>query len=422
MEGIEIKGPTRLEGVVETSGAKNAALPILAATILARGAFVIRNVPDVADVSTMLRILRALGAKTSFLSGTATVDTSALSKNVAEYKYVKTMRASVCLLGPLLARFGAARVSMPGGCVIGPRPIDLHIKGLRALGARVELDHGYVAADTAKGLRGGRVYLGGAFGSSVLATVNVVMAAALSRGRSVIENAACEPEVVDFCSFLAGMGAKINGIGSPLVGIEGTKKLTPCEYTIISDRIEAGSYMIAAAMTKGDVTVRNVNPVFLGAIFDRLAAAGVDLSVKNSSVRVRRRRRLKPVTVTTLAYPGFPTDLQAQMMALMAVTPGISVITERIFPERFMHVGELNRMGANIRLEGSSAIVNGVEQLSAAQVMASDLRASAALVLAGLAARGETIVERVYHLDRGYEKLVDKLRALGARIKRVKLD
>ena len=421
MEAIAIKGPVRLEGEISASGAKNAALPILAATILAKGQFTIKNVPEVSDVLTMVKILRALGAKAHFDKNTVSIDTTTLTRNVADYKYVSTMRASVCLLGPLLARFGKAHVSMPGGCVIGQRPIDLHLKGLRALGAEIHLEHGYVIAEQGKKrMRGGHVYLGGAFGPSVLATANMLMAASLTPGRTLIENAACEPEVVDLGNFLIKMGAKIQGLGSPVLEITGVPKLKACDYSIISDRIEGGTYIVAAAMTKGDLTVNNIQPSFLGALFDKLREAGVELTVKDRSVRVKRRNRLKSVSVTTLAYPGFPTDLQAQMMALMSVTPGISVITEKIFPERFMHVSELNRMGANIRLEGSSAIVIGIDHLSAAPVMASDLRASAALVVAGLVAQGQTVVSRVYHLDRGYERLVDKLRSVGANITRIK--
>jgi len=421
MDAIAIKGPVRLEGEIHVSGAKNAALPILAATILAKGPFTIKNVPEVSDVLTMIKILRALGAKASFEKNVVHIDTTGLTRNVADYKYVSTMRASVCLLGPLLARFGKAHVSMPGGCVIGPRPIDLHLKGLRALGAEIHLEHGYVIAEQGKKhMRGGQIYLGGAFGPSVLATANLLMAASLTPGVTTIENGACEPEVVDLGNFLVKMGAKIKGLGSPVLEITGVKKLNPCDYSIISDRIEGGTYIMAAAMTKGDLTVKNIQIGFLGALFDKLRELGVDMNVKPHEVRVRRRGKLNPVTVTTLAYPGFPTDLQAQMMALMTVTPGISVITEKIFPERFMHVSELNRMGANIRLEGHSAIISGMDALSGAPVMASDLRASAALVLAGLAAKGQTTVSRVYHLDRGYERLVDKLRSVGANITRVK--
>ena len=419
MDSILIKGPNRLEGTIEISGAKNAALPIMAATILCSGACVLKNVPEVTDVFSMIKILKSLGAKVSFSKNTLQVNTSSVHDNTADYSQVKTMRASICLLGPLLAKFGKALVSMPGGCVIGQRPIDLHLKGLQHMGAKIKLEHGYVVVQ-AKSLKGSRMYLGGAFGSSVLATANVMMAASLARGKTEIVNAACEPEIVDLGRFLNKMGAKIEGLGSPVITITGVKRLTGCEYRVVSDRIEAGSYLMAAAITKGDITIKNTNHHFLGALFDKLLDAGVSLVEKNGHVRARLRGKLKPVSVTTHAYPGFPTDLQAQMTALMCVVPGISVITEKIFPERFMHVSELNRMGAQIRLEGPNAIVSGTRTLSGAPVMASDLRASAGLVLAGLAAHGTTEISRVYHLDRGYERLVEKIQGLGANIKRVK--
>lgn len=419
MDKLVIEGGRRLEGSLDVSGAKNAALPILAATVLTKEKSVIRNVPLVADVLTMIKILRTMGAKVQQAADTVEVDPSGISDPTLTYKLVSTMRGSICLLGPLLARFGYAKVSFPGGCVIGPRPIDLHIKGMRLLGADVELEHGYVHARV-KNLRGTRLYLGGSFGSSVLGTANVMMAAVLAKGRTIIDSAACEPEVVDLGNYVKKMGAKISGLGSPSIEIEGVRKLSGAQYSIIPDRIEAGTYMIAAAMTKGDVTLRNMKLDMQGAMLDKLRDAGVQVTEKNGHVRVRRQRVLKPVSVTTLPYPGFPTDLQAQMMAFMCVVPGISVITEKIYPERFMHVSELNRMGANIMLEGHSAIVNGKKKLSGAPVMASDLRASAGLVLAGLVAEGSTEVSRVYHLDRGYEGLVGKLQKVGAKIRREK--
>ena len=364
-------------------------------------------------------ILKGLGAKVHHEGDTVVVDPKGVENPVLTYKLVSTMRGSICFLGPCLARFGRAQVSFPGGCVIGSRPIDLHLKGVRSLGAEISLDHGYVIAKTKK-LKGGRVYLGGAYGSSVLGTANVMMAATLAKGRTVIDNAACEPEVVDLGNFLRKMGARIEGLGSPSIEIEGVKKLNGATYSIISDRIEAGTYMIASAITKGDVTVKNANLGVLAAMLDKLREAGVVVTEKNGMARVRRQGNLKPISVTTLPYPGYPTDLQAQMMALMCVVPGISVITEKIYPERFMHVSELNRMGAGIMLEGPSAIVSGKKSLSGAPVMASDLRASAALVLAGLVAEGTTEISRVYHLDRGYENLVAKLGKLGAKIRREK--
>ncbi len=419
MDKLVIEGGKRLEGTVEISGAKNAALPVLAATLLSKEPSVIKNVPQVADVFTMVRILKSLGAKVQHSGNTVEVDPVHVKNPVLTYKFVSTMRGSICFLGPLLARFGQAQVSFPGGCVIGPRPIDLHLKGIRSLGAEVSLDHGYVIAKASK-LKGARIYLGCAYGSSVLGTANIMMAATLARGRTVIDNAACEPEVVDLGNYLKKMGAKIEGLGSPSIEIEGVKKLEGAAYSLIPDRIEAGTYMIASAMTKGDVTIKNMNLNMLGAMLDKLREAGVLITEKKGNVRIRRQKILKPISVTTLPYPGFPTDLQAQMMALMCIVPGISVITEKIYPERFMHVSELNRMGANIMLEGPSAIVSGSKTLSGAPVMASDLRASAALVLAGLVAEGATDISRVYHLDRGYENLVTKLQSLGARIRREK--
>jgi len=419
MDKLVIEGGKRLEGTIEISGAKNAALPVLAATILSKERSVIKNVPQVADVFTMVRILKSIGAKVVHEGSTIQVDPAGAKNPVLTYKMVSTMRGSICFLGPLLARFGTAQVSFPGGCVIGPRPIDLHLKGIKSLGAEVSLDHGYVIAKT-KRLKGARVYLGGAFGSSVLGTANILMASVLAQGRTVIDNAACEPEVVDLGNFLRKMGAKIEGLGSPSLEIEGVKKLNGATYSLIPDRIEAGTYMIASAITKGDITIKDMNLNMLGAMLDKLREAGVVVTERNGHVRVRRERVLKPVSVTTLPYPGFPTDLQAQMMALMCVVPGISVITEKIYPDRFMHVSELNRMGASIMLEGPSAIVSGKKRLSGAPVMASDLRASAALVLAGLVAEGTTDVSRVYHLDRGYENLVLKLQGLGAKIRREK--
>ncbi len=419
MDSIVISGPTRLKGSVRISGAKNSILPIMAATVMAKTPFILRNVPNVSDVRSMTSLLKALGAKVEFRGSVLKIDPRNINSSVADYDYVKTMRASICLLGPLLARFNKASISMPGGCVIGLRPIDLHLKGLEKLGAKITLEHGYVNVHT-KGLEGQQIYLGGAFGSSVLATANIMMAASRAKGKTVIVSAACEPEVVDLGNFLIKMGAKIEGLGSPVITITGVKQLKGCEYSIISDRIEAGTYMLAAAITRGDVIIQNAPIVQLGAVIDQLRQAGVDIVTKGKQIHVKVTGALKPITLTTHTYPGFPTDLQAQMMTLLAVIPGISVLTEKIFPDRFMHVAELARMGAKIRLEGPSAIIEGVSKLSAAPVMASDLRASAALIMAGLASKGETEISRVYHLDRGYEKLEEKLRGLGAKIKRIK--
>ncbi|OGW72214.1 MAG: UDP-N-acetylglucosamine 1-carboxyvinyltransferase [Omnitrophica bacterium GWA2_52_12] len=418
MDKIVITGGRRLNGDVILSGSKNSALPIMAAALLAEDTTVISNVPNLRDIQTMIKLLRALGAKASFEDGRVVIKPGKELNPVAPYKLVSTMRASVCVLGPLLARTGYAQVSMPGGCVIGARPIDLHLKGFEALGAKIKVEHGYVVARAQKFLRGSEMYLGGAFGSSVLATGNVMMAAVLARGKTIIESAACEPEVVDLAQFLKKMGAKISGEGSPRIEIEGVKKLHGIEYAVVSDRIECGTYMFAAAMTGGDVMIKQALPSHQTAVIDKLLQSGVRIDKGKNFLRIRGRARLKPTDVTTLPYPGFPTDMQAQMMALMAITPGISVITEKIYPDRFMHVSELNRMGAKIYLESPRAIIHGVKRLSGAPVMASDLRASAALVLAGLVAEGKTEVYRVYHLDRGYFNMEGKLSSLGAVIRR----
>lgn len=420
MDKIVITGGRKLSGEVEISGAKNSALPIMAAALLSEQESIIENVPDLRDIHTMIRLLRALGAKAIYESGTVRIKPGKNLKPMAPYKLVSTMRASVCVLGPLVARIGHAEVSLPGGCVIGPRPIDLHLKGLEALGTNMEIQHGYVNARVLKKLKGTDIFLGGAFGSSVLATGNVMMAATLAKGVTTIENAACEPEIVDLAHFLQKMGAKIRGEGSPLIEIEGVSKLKGAVHSVIPDRIETGTYMFAAAMCGGDVLIKKTDPRHQNAAIDKLTIAGARIDKRQNTIRVRGISKLKPVDVTTLCYPGFPTDLQAQMMALMTTVPGISVITEKIYPDRFMHVPELNRMGARIFLEGPSAIVHGVKKLSGAPVMASDLRASAALVIAGLVAEGTTEVHRVYHLDRGYEKIESKLSALGASIHREK--
>jgi len=420
VDKLVVDGGKRLKGEVVISGAKNSALPILAASLLTEKESVIENVPQLRDITTMIRILRNLGAKVTQEGNVVTVKPGKNIKHVAPYRYVSVMRASVCLLGPLLGRLKQAEVSMPGGCVIGLRPIDLHLKGLEALGAKIRVEHGYVYAET-KQLKGADVYLGGPFGSSVLATVNVMMAATLAKGTTRIENAACEPEIVDLANFLNSMGAEVKGAGSHLIEVKGVSELHGTHHRVIPDRIEAGTYMVASALTRGDLDIKGLIPEHNTVLIDKLSEAGV--SVKRSSktsLRVVGRRTLKSVDVTTLAYPGFSTDLQAQMMALMTVTPGINVITEKIYPDRFMHVSELIRMGSKIFLEGSSAIVTGVKRLSGAPVMASDLRASAALVLAGLVAEGKTEIHRVYHLDRGYERIEEKLNALGAKIWREK--
>jgi UDP-N-acetylglucosamine 1-carboxyvinyltransferase len=419
MDKLVIEGGRRLEGSVTISGAKNACLPILAATLLSDDRSVIRNIPALHDMSTMLKILKNFGVGVKQEGDSIAVEPKGYSKYVAPYELVSTMRASISVLGPLIAKQRKARVSFPGGCIIGPRPIDIHLKGLTALGAKIRVEKGYIVAD-GKNLRGTHIYLGGHFGSSVLATDNVMMAATLAKGVTIIENAACEPEVVDLASFLVEMGARIKGYGTPRIIVEGVKRLRGADHSVIPDRIETGTYMLAAAITKGDITLKNAKLEHGIALADKLAEAGVLVKRVPSGIRVKYVKKLKPTDVTTLPYPGFPTDMQAQFMSLMTVTEGISVITEKIYPERFIHISELNRMGANILLEGPCAIIKGVKSLSGAPVMASDLRASAALVLAGLVAKGRTEVNRIYHLDRGYEMLEEKLAKLGANVWREK--
>ncbi|MCM8806081.1 MAG: UDP-N-acetylglucosamine 1-carboxyvinyltransferase [Candidatus Omnitrophica bacterium] len=420
MDKFVIEGGKILNGSITASGAKNSVLPILAASIMTDSKSVIHGVPKLQDVYTMVKILEYLGAKVVFKNNTIEIDPSTIARYDAPYEFVKTMRASISLLGPMVARAGKARFSLPGGCVIGPRPIDLHIKGLQKLGVDIKIEDGFIVADAKNGLKGNYIFLAGAFGSSVLATANVMCVAALSKGETVIEFAACEPEITDLANFLVKMGAKITGIGSPCIIINGVKKLKGVEHKIIPDRIETGTFLLAGAITGGKVTVEKCQPMHLGAFIERLTETGVQVKSGKNYITVSGIPRWKPVDVVTFAYPGFPTDLQAQMMAFLSLADGVSVITEKVFPERFIHAGELNRLGANIQLDGSKAIVKGVEKLLGAKVMASDLRASAALVLAGLVAEGRTEVSRIYHLFRGYEKFEEKLRALGASIKREK--
>jgi UDP-N-acetylglucosamine 1-carboxyvinyltransferase len=419
MDKFIIHGGRKLRGKVRASGAKNAALPIMAASLLVDGPVVLRNVPVLRDIKSIGEILRVLGMSVERTAPTIVeLETTDESKVEAPYELVSTLRASICTLGPLLARRGRARVSMPGGCIIGVRPIDLHLKGLRALGADIEVKHGYLEA-RAKRLKGAEIYLGGPYGSSVLGTANVMMAAVLAEGKTVIENAACEPEVQDLAHFLNRCGARIEGIGRPILVIRGVDRLHGTSYRIIPDRIEAGTFIIAGAITRSRITVTNVRARHLAAFLDKMREAGVEFLRKGNSIEVIPPRKPKAVDLITLSYPGYPTDLQAQIMAYLTCSRGISLITEKIYPDRFMHVAELSRMGADIRKEGSSAIVHGIDHLSGAPVMASDLRASAALVLAGLVAEGTTEIGRVYHIDRGYEKIEEKLNALGAKIERV---
>ncbi len=417
MDSLLIKGGVPLHGEVTISGAKNAVLPIMAATLLTSEPCVIRRVPDLSDVKFMAQILTSLGAEVKLDGDTLNVRAAKI-KPVGDYDLIRKMRGSICIMGPLLGRLRKATVSLPGGCIIGARPIDLHLKGFQALGAKIKIEAGYVHA-TAPKLKGGELFLGGRAGPTVLGTANIMMAAALADGVTIIESAACEPEVVDVANFLNAMGAKIIGAGSPTITITGVKNLHGAEHEVIPDRIEAATFAIAAAATNGEVTIHGARADHLHAVLDKLRESGVKIERNGAALKVKRAGKLKPVDITTLPYSGFPTDVQAQMMVLMALTPGISIITERIFESRFMHVSELARLGADIAIEGPSAIVKGGKPLSGAPVMASDLRASAALVIAGLAAKGTTQVNRVYHLDRGYEKIDAKLKRLGARIERV---
>lgn len=419
---LVIEGGVRLQGRVRVNGAKNAALPILCATLLTDGPSRILNVPELRDVTYMCEILRGLGMTCERKEDGAfeieTIDTSQFS---VPHELALKMRASICALGPLLARRKKACVPYPGGCYFGVRPINLHLKGLQALGADITIRDGYVEV-TADQLRGAHIYLGGPFGSTVLGTANVLMAAVLARGTTIIEHAACEPEIIDLASYLNGMGAKIHGAGSPRMIIEGVDELRAREHSIIADRIEAGTLMIAGAMTGGDVTVEEANSDHLFAVIDTLQAMGVGVDASDDGIRVRGNRAADSVDITTLSYPGFPTDLQAQMMAYLALGNGFSVVTERVYPDRFSHIAELERMGANIRREGPTAIITGVPQLSGAPVKASDLRASASLILAGLVAEGKTEVRDIDLLDRGYERLEERLAQLGARIRRVDIN
>jgi UDP-N-acetylglucosamine 1-carboxyvinyltransferase len=417
MDSLLIKGGAPLYGEVTISGAKNAVLPLLAATLLTSETCIVRRVPELSDVMFMVQILRSLGADVRKDGDTLTIRAENIT-GYGDYDLIRKMRGSICIMGPLMGRLKQAKISLPGGCVIGSRPIDLHLKGMRALGAVTEIMEGYVIAK-ADQMTGREVFLGGRCGPTVLGTANLMMAATLADGETIIESAACEPEIIDLALFLNNMGAKITGAGSPTIKIQGVKELGGAEHEVIPDRIEAGTFAIAAAATDGEVTLQNMRPDHLTAVLDILQEAGVGIDRKPNSITVKRNGELKPVDVTTLPYSGFPTDLQAQIMALMTLTEGISIITERIFEARFMHVSELARLGAQIAVEGPSAIVKGGYPLSGAPVMASDLRASAALVIAGLSAKGTTKVNRIYHLDRGYEHIDSKLMKLGASVQRV---
>jgi UDP-N-acetylglucosamine 1-carboxyvinyltransferase len=415
MDRLHIRGGRPLIGEIAISGAKNAALPLMAASLLASAPLILENVPDLADIRTMTALLRELGMEVTREANGRLVLAGPPRQALAPYDIVRRMRASVLVLGPLLARLGEARVSLPGGCAIGTRPVDLHLKGLAELGAEIHLEGGYIIARSPKGLRGADIAL--PF-PSVGATENILMAAVLAQGRTVIANAAREPEIGDLARCLNLMGAQIEGIGTDRLVIDGVSRLEGAIHRVIPDRIETGTYLCAAALTGGDLFLRGAEPDHLTALLKSLREAGVTIETVPGGLRVRREGRLVGVDVMTEPYPGFPTDMQAQFMTLMSVAEGAAMITETVFENRFMHVPELNRMGARINVHGASAIVRGVPELQGAPVMATDLRASVSLVLAGLAARGETIVNRVYHLDRGYERLEEKLAACGAAIER----
>ncbi len=415
MDEILIKGGVSLSGEIEVSGAKNAALPMIAASILAPGTFTYERVPELRDIDSILRLITDLGATIKRDGNKVEIDSSGISNHVAPYEHVRKMRASVLVLGPLLARLKKARVSLPGGCAIGARPINLHLEGLRKLGASINLEHGYVEA-TAKKLRGCEIFFDI---PTVTGTENLLMAAVTAKGTTVLRNAAREPEVVALADFLTSMGAKIQGAGSPVITVEGVENLHPARAEIIPDRIEAGTYMVAAALTGGDILIKGANPDHLKAVIIKLAETGAKIDTTGQGIRVKGQDQIKSVDIKTLPYPGFPTDMQAQFMVLMSVATGLSIISETVFENRFIHVSELKRMGADITISGGHAMVRGVKGLSGAPVMATDLRASASLVLAGLVAEGVTRISRIYHLERGYEKMEKKLSALGAIIEKI---
>ncbi len=435
MDSFIIRGGNRLKGKVEISGSKNSALPIMAACLLGEGTTTLSAVPRLSDIDSMSKLLAELGCRVKRhepkeksvgdgpqLNGPLEITVQDESTCAAHYEIVKTMRASICVLGPLLAKRGKGIVSIPGGCAIGDRPVDLHVRGLEKLGAEFRTENGNIIGEVRGRLKGCRMYLGGAHGPTVLGTINVMSAATLAEGETVLVGAACEPEVWDCADLLNRMGAKIRGHGTPEIRIEGVERLVGCEHRVIPDRIECGTFMVAAAITNGELELKNCNMDHLIAVIDRLEDVGVKIERNNGTIFVSSARRINPIEMTTQPYPGFPTDLQAQLMALLCLGDGMSVITERIFPERFLHVGELNRMGARIRKEGPTAVIQGVRELQGASIMASDLRASAGLVLAALAAKGSTKIDRIYHIDRGYEKIEQKLAAVGADIERVKSD
>lgn len=420
MDKLFISGGNRLHGEIAISGAKNAALPILCAALLAETPLHLSSIAALKDIDTTIKLLDTMGVKIERHGDKVTLDASEVASFEATYEMVKTMRASILVLGPLLARFGTARVSLPGGCAIGSRPVDLHIKGLQAMGAAIHITHGYIQASTLhlpnRRLQGARYYMDLV---TVTGTENLMMAAALAQGTTVLENAAKEPEVIDLAEMLIKMGAKITGAGTDVITIEGVEKLNGTTHNVVCDRIEAGTYMVAAAMTGGEVKLLNARADLLDAVIEKLREAGATVTSDADTITVKSDGKLKAVNIRTAPHPAFPTDMQAQFMALNTIAEGVSKVTETIFENRFMHVQELQRMGADISIDGNTALVQGVSALDGATVMATDLRASASLVLAGLVARGDTTIERIYHLDRGYENLEQKLNALGANVKRI---
>jgi UDP-N-acetylglucosamine 1-carboxyvinyltransferase len=415
MDKMLVEGGLRLKGEAEVGGSKNATLPIMVAALLGSGPTVVRGTPRLRDIDTMIKVLETLGAKASQQGSDLHIDPKGFKKWEAPYDLVKQMRASIYVMGPLLALLGKAKVSMPGGCAIGQRPVDLHLKGFEALGAKIVLKHGYIEA-TAKKLKGARIIFDK---PSVGATANVMMAAVLAQGTTLLHNPAQEPEIVDLAGFLRRMGARIRGEGTDCIEIIGVTQLQGCDYEVIPDRIEAATLLAACAITGGSISLRHARLADLGIVAEKFKEHGLDLVETGRGLKASMGRKRKPVHITTMPHPGFPTDMQAQWMSMMALTPGTSVVTETIWENRFMHVSELERMGADVQIQGNSAVLSGVKSLSGAPVMASDLRASAALVLCGLAAKGKTEISRIYHLDRGYERLEAKLTALGGRIKRV---
>jgi len=420
LDKLLITGGNRLNGVVTISGAKNAALPILCASLLAETPLHLSSVAALKDIDTTIKLLDTMGVKISRDGGEVTLDASEVASFEATYEMVKTMRASILVLGPLLARFGTARVSLPGGCAIGSRPVDLHIKGLQAMGAAIHITHGYIQASTLhlpnRRLQGARYYMDLV---TVTGTENLMMAATLAEGTTVLENAAKEPEVIDLAEMLIKMGANITGAGTDVITIVGVEKLNGTTHNVVCDRIEAGTYMVAAAMTGGEVKLLNARADLLDAVIEKLREAGAEVTSDADTITVKSDGKLKAVNIRTAPHPAFPTDMQAQFMALNSMAEGVAKVTETIFENRFMHVQEMQRMGADISIDGNTALVKGVPLLDGATVMATDLRASASLVLAGLVARGDTVIERIYHLDRGYENLEEKLNALGANVKRI---